>query len=678
MNKIFLFLLLILILLIIGITVFLLYKKPNELFENNLSINDFDFNTNNIYDTIYTKNTIFSNQYIYNSNTNFNNITDFDNDGKKLENTIFTNFLFTRSVLKNKTNNSYENFKVASVVAIEFNKKNNFLEIQFTGKDNNIILKFTLKSSNDSDENINIDSNILNTGSQNINYNNTNKFIKTIEFSNISIKKNNNIFNIFYIKSYYSNGFNKIETIFNLPDGIDNHFCENLLNVYVYTNPLNPIKIINNFVADIYLENIPPKIKSKKIPVTESDLVATTYNGGKIYRPKPVGDFLPLGDYMYGSESPIPSQLPDALLIDSKSEYVKLAENVGYAWDDDYTKLMLSKNAKLINSLGTRTSPLILFTIYPTDNFKPLGDYAFVDNNRTINSDKLKSLRDFHYKNRNKAYTSTFKQLTNKELPYLLINSDCLEPTGLTINNAKERWNDRKSPVENSAIAMTFDYSYNYSGVETPVNLAIYGWFHNLKDFYLAKFRWKSDRVETIERKNFKIKDEFLISLPRDPIPQDDIKQIKDEINAKLTSLPTIPPTPINNNISPYISQINKEQTDSQLMFINNNNFNKKMENIQTDYNNNYSYITEINKQLSDIRQKEKAFVQNQIKKQFENDETNFQTKFKNDIKKQAEELKKYDNDISQTSTTIGNQINEYVVLRKHRELMPTNSQVMY
>ena len=65
-------------------------------------------------------------------------------------------------------------------------------------------------------------------------------------------------------------------------------------------------------------------------------------------------------------------------------------------------------------------------------------------------------------------------------------------------------------------------------------------------------------------------------------------------------------------------------------------------------------------------------------KKQFENDETNFQTKFKNDIKKQAEELKKYDNDISQTSTTIGNQINEYVVLRKHRELMPTNSQVMY
>ena len=98
------------------------------------------------------------------------------------------------------------------------------------------------------------------------------------------------------------------------------------------------------------------------------------------------------------------------------------------------------------------------------------------------------------------------------------------------------------------------------------------------------------------------------------------------------------------------------------------------MKNIQKNYNHNFSYITEINTQLSEIRQKEKTFVENQIKQQLETNKT----KIQDDIKKQTENLKKYDTDISQTSTTIGNQINEYVVLRKYRELMPTNPQIMY
>ena len=178
------------------------------------------------------------------------------------------------------------------------------------------------------------------------------------------------------------------------------------------------------------------------------------------------------------------------------------------------------------------------------------------------------------------------------------------------------------------------------------------------------------------KERNYKIKEDCLKGQKR-PSIIDRTTIITDAIKKKLNDTIkdyNITYPPINKSVSPYISQINKDKTDSLSIYTTNVDFNNKMKNIQKNYNHNFSYITEINTQLSEIRQKEKTFVENQIKQQLETNKT----KIQDDIKKQTENLKKYDTDISQTSTTIGNQINEYVVLRKYRELMPTNPQIMY
>ena len=294
------FLLILLLLIIIGTIIFLYNKNEisrfmSEINEKNL-LDKFNFDNIN-----YSKNIILNYDIKKSYNKNYFEIKEVDIDGTILPNNIFSKFLSTRTLLDEETKNSYEHFKVLSLISIQFEKKiNTFFEIQFNGKNNNSILKMTIKSLNETDENINIDSTILNTTIENYNSNNIKlkKYIKTIELSNISTKRNGITNNIFFIKLYYSDKSFEIIKVYSLPDGLENHFCENLLNVSVYSNPLNNITIINNFSAEIYLDCLPPKIKSKR---TKKFIeFATSYNSGRFNRA--VSDdptYAPLGDYSF-------------------------------------------------------------------------------------------------------------------------------------------------------------------------------------------------------------------------------------------------------------------------------------------------------------------------------------------------------------------------------------------
>ena len=759
MNKNFLFLLL--IILIIGIIVFVYnYKEINqkikELFEENKT-------DNFVFDKNYSKNTIINNNIKYNYDTNYFEIKGCDIDKKQLQdfnsekpllNTIFLNFLSARAIANEKSseinnleelkdireiNKDFTYFLISNSILIEFSKKNQFLEIEFNSKNNTKILKLTINSIDEKNENINIEMNI--DKKEKYSNNNTNKYINKIEFVNKTAKnkdKEDNIkfYNDFYIILYYSDSTNEKIYIKQLEEGLNNHFCENLLNVSVYSNPLNNIAIYDNFLFDIYLENFQPKIKSKRIE--KFDLIALTHMTGRIYRPSNNDSkYGSLGDYMYDErkeayvkikKSPwyafaalgwiglivgsaiantrknktvdiAYKNLRDALLLSTENEYVIPAERVGYSWDDNFTYLK-SKN-KNTNSDATnalsfekRKDPLVLFNLHPvTKNgfiYYPLGDFAYVG---AIDDNLLKKTfqKNRGDTNKNDYLLSDYKdKLFNTTIPHVLVREDCLEPIvnqgpnfiwwdagagNLTAvdGSAGSYWvkyiNYTQKAIDEANSKDSDNGGYKNSDVNNPGNfLAIFNGVHNMGKDFSTHFN---------KPRNYKIKKDFLIGQPRPSIINEMKTPIIEAIKVKLKNTIedyVITKPSSNNNVSPYISQINKDKTDSQLKYTTSVNFNKKMENIQKDYDHNFSYIADINTQLSNIRQQEKAFVQNQIKKQLES----HKNKIENNIKNQTETLNKYDNDISQTSTTIGNQINEYVVLRKQRELMPTNPQIMY
>ena len=658
------------------------------------------FNFDNIN---YSKNIIL-NYYIKKLyNTNYFEIKEVDIDETILPNNIFSKFLSTRTLLDEETKNSYEHFKVISLISIQFEKKiNTFFEIQFNGKNNNSILKMTIKSLNETDENINIDSTILNPQIENYNNNNINlkKYINTIEFSNISVKRNGITTNIFFIKLYYSNLSFEIIKVYSLSDGLENHFCENLLNVSVYSNPLNNnITIINNFKAEIYLDCLIPKIKSKRTKQFKE--FATSYNSGHFNRA--VSDdptYAPLGDYLYDTKNyggvgnkaanaaadfrhiffgmkNIPDtsgiykqlkkkKLYDALLINTENEYVIPAETVGYAWDDDYTNL---SNRNKGTASGIRNVPLVLLNLHPVEKngftYYPLGDYAYMGK---VSKELLTDLR----KNKGKKEYN-FKNTFNQTLPYYLIREDCLEE----INNPQiklfKTWSDASAPTPNSIDGSSWTYLFipptnkiNSLEMENPGNyMVIYNGGKLSDNNFIAHYK---------KNRNFKIKKEFISPIPRPSITPENIKKIINNINDKLTIMFKNIQQPINTNISEYITKINKNQTDAQSSYTQNINFNKEMQDRQEDYKHNFLYVNEINTQLSKIRQKEKDFVNNQIKTQLTNNKNNVQK----NITSQTNKFKNYDDTISKSSIDIGNQINEYVQLRKFRELLPDSQQVMF
>ena len=788
MNKNLLFLLLLLIILITGIIIILYnYKNINQIINQTIKefFEDTDLNNFTFDDKIYSQNIIINQNLSNTYNTNYFEIADFDldgkilpdfdSDGKPLLNNVFTKFLISRLVLKdeykkineikelgetNPIDKDFTNFKITNNITITFEKINTFLEIQFNGKNKTKILNFTIKS-NTKGESINIDSNILNTGITKLSLVNIEKFIKSIEFVNISMKKDNKFSNIFYIKLNYSNSTNEIK-VFQLPDDladslVDNHFCNNLFNVSVYSNPLNNITITNNFLVEIYLKNFEPIIKSMRTKVF--DRVALTHNTGHIFRPHSDNlKYASLGDYMYderpqdykkvpawkkaliglgagllalvsfgagiavgiGASEALKAEtnakgditykkLRDALLLNTENEYVIFAERVGYSWDDDFINLRNKKrntNSDIPNEISNkkRKDPLILFNLHPVKKlvkhleldgtysekeyiYYPLGDYAYVG---AIDNSLLATFRKF------KKYTASndydFKEKLFNTIPHVLVREDCIDWGAPLVKHGPNMiWWDAGGPTPDSVDGSAGSYwvknihynqaaindadkkdsdngGYKNSDVNNPGNfLALFYGAHNMGTNFSGSFG---------KERNYKIKEDCLKGQKR-PSIIDRTTIITDAIKKKLNDTIkdyNITYPPINKSVSPYISQINKDKTDSLSIYTTNVDFNNKMKNIQKNYNHNFSYITEINTQLSEIRQKEKTFVENQIKQQLETNKT----KIQDDIKKQTENLKKYDTDISQTSTTIGNQINEYVVLRKYRELMPTNPQIMY
>ena len=659
---------------------FLLYKQSNELFENNLMIRDFIFNQIDIYSPIYSINNIIKENISKTINDNYFEIKDYDKNGNVLPNNIFSKFLSIRKILNNNTAEDYTHFRVEQKIKISFKKKiDNFLEIQFNSTTNNSILKFTINSIDLKNEKINIEQTInSNAIIKPMPINNTNnQYIYSIEFTNITMKKNNKISNIFYItiSNFVSASSRNGQTFtINLPDGLENHFCSNLGNINVYTNPttlrnsktplisVNPITIENSIVADIYMDKLPAKIKSMRTKQFEK--VAETYNKGKIYRAiSSDPNFVPLGDYVFSSNNFL---LKDALLIDKNSEYVMFAENIGYAWDDDFINLT---NAKRYPSSGTRSDPLFLLNLHPSkkdnNNYLPFGDYAYIDKERKINNTTLNEFRKTKTDKNKNNYNFQTKITSTVSLPYLLLREECLD----NITNIYQIWSDRSAATPNSVDGSGWTYwlNNNKTNGNGGNNLAIYNAGKKSDNNFIAHFG--------IQR-NYKIKDEFINPINRPAITNEKIIEMNDNI---INELKTMPITNVINpsnetQIKTKLNTINTKKTTSETDYLTNLNFNKEMAKRQNDYKHNFLYVNEINTQLSEIRKKEKDFVNNQIKNKLTNNKNDVQK----NITSQTNKFKNYDNTISKSSIDIGNQINEYVKLRKFRELLPDTQQVMF
>ena len=780
MNKNFLFLLF--IILIVGIIVFVynykdISQKIKEFFEENY-LDNFKFELKD-----YTFNNIIPVNPEHNytsSGTNYFEIKDFNLDTNKIiNNTIFTKFFKARTILNEELKDKNENFIINNNVIIGFAKIDNFLEIQFNFGDTTQFLKLTINSTGPTTESIKMERDILINDTRNTDLyekSNTDKYITGISFQNQTMKKydyiksEHSILNVFFITLTYSNNTQerlptmiiKLEDGITKPDGTEiPHFCKDLLNVSVYSNPLNKsttsnnIKVSNLFLVQIYIEKNQPLIKSKR--TDDFDVVAFTHKTGKIFRPtieeKDKGKYASLGDYMYDSETKPYKKVPawkkallvigtallglvtggagfvfgaaiggaattalkvkgrnniayknlrDALLLNIDGKYVIPAENVGYMWDDDFINLNGRKKntfseVPAFYNLKKRTNPLVLFNLLPVSKdgfvYYPIGNFAYVGplDNNSFKNDLLNWFR----KNRkyNKKYPNAnnyvFKdikgRMNGQDIPHVLVREDCIDFTAMPKNHGPHMiWWDAGGPGPSSLDGSASSYWVKYINfTQAQINDANTknsdnGGYrnddvNNPGDF-LALFNGSHSKVSGF---NYQIKKE---ALTRQDNKEYDIETKKatiiGRIKKAIQDIPNITQPPIirNTNDSPDSTEINKEKIDSQSKYTANLDFNKKMENIQKDYNYNFSYITEINSQLSDIRQKEKIFVENQIKQQLESNKT----KIQEDVKKQTEKLNKYDTDISDTSKIIGNQINEYVVLRKHRELMPTNPQVMF
>lgn len=752
MNKNFLFLLF--IILIVGIIVFVynykdINQKIKEFFEENY-LDNFKFDNNYILNTIIPVNT---NHNYTNSGTNYFEIKDFDLDGNKINNTIFTKFLLARTILNDELTEKHENFMISNDVVVEFDKIDKFLEIQFNFEDTTKFLKLTINSTGPTSEIINIKRNNKDTYEKT----NTDKNIVGIIFNNKTmkkydyIKKDYNIINVFYITLKYSNskGIITIETtpdmITKLDDGLENHFCKDLLNVSVYSNSSKNITIKNNFLVEICIEKNEPKIKSKR--TDNFDIVAYTHNSGRIFRPtineQDKDKYASLGDYMYDEKNTAYRKVPawkrglmifgavlagiltggiagvaigaaigaggtealeaknkkrnnisyknlrDALLLNIDGEYVIPAENVRFQWDDDFINLRnrgKGTNSDVPGELSyeKRKDPLLLFNLLPIQKgnftYYPIGNYAYcgpIDNNL---------LRDFRWgRGRDTTiYEKHKNRMDNKNIPHVLVREDCIDFTPMVNHGPTMTWWDAGAPTPSSLDGSACSYwvkyvNFNQAQIDQADKIDSDNGGYRNSDVnnpgdFLAIFNTSHGMGGSTF--NYQIKKDVLTRQPREYDIATKTSTILDKIKIAIQNISNITQSPIikNNNVSPYFTQIDKDKTDSQLKYTTNVNFNNKMQNIQKDYNYNFSYITEINTQLSDIRQKEKIFVENQIKQQLETNKT----KIQDDVKKQTEKLNKYDNDISQTSTTIGNKINEYVILRKQRELMPVNPQIMY
>jgi hypothetical protein len=594
MNK--RFLILLLIIFVIGIIVYK-YSKIKESFAfNNTSCLNFNgmmiTNQSDPYLPLLQLNgnrTIglnFSMLYQFKINNNLNDklYNTFVNDdfNENLQK-IVSSFLATRvaydsyvNTVPDKIKNSVH-YSIIKTYKIDlYNTNFNYFECILKGKDNANLLKFTIRDSTNSQKVLKIENNIPYTTPNNspITISSSDLNLKVITLNFKTILKYGVLVNQISIK-IGNTGFCQ-----DLPTGIRNHFMENFSNITFYMSSGATFRLNSILESGIYASLIKPKIEWTRSydfrPVScEGSAPCVNNNAGgiKINRVEPPDGYYALGDYYTKNGTP-----QSGALVVKKGEYVIPVEKILKVWNNrgnpPYAEFYMNKDV-------TKDTAI----------FYALGDYVKIS---TTNNDY------------------NVEKSTTSEDKYVLIHQDCLEE--IPNNAGTFLVNDKGSGSKYKDLSVwTFqNNSNNHIGFPGE---------------NLVSFQRGYTTTYGENKRNWRIKTEYLQPQPFPALTSTEI----DTINAKIDEQSNIYLNTIKTNkgqndsiVNPYESVYNdlsltrKNNTQNTInstitFYQNYNRYNQEMKNNQIDRNNLSNFIISTTNQLSDIRNKEKEIVNNEL-----------------------------------------------------------------
>jgi hypothetical protein len=495
--------------------------------------------------------------------------------------------------------------------------------------------------------------------------------IKSISFEVVAIKRTltdnitqGNIYHQFNI--IIENGQNQFKKIFyqfeDTPDTA--HFYSNIKNISIYLNDqvngkTNTFKISYEMEGGIYYQFEPTRIQT--VRVTRWNKIIDGYNETILTPVIPQeyqSDYLYLG-HVFANAGTDPSKYPhDALLVKKNNNYVIQGSKASLKWENmngntpmwatpksqptQYFPLSIGYSS-IINQQSFYYAHLSVMNEEQNGlKFKGLGDVVV----STIKANKLRL-----------NYIFDFKNLGNLQLrlplvaplPIALIREDLLETTKSNVNRI---WYDKKSRVDLDGEAYTIypnrnNGSKNFISMNLIINSSGYGALDGRGQEKRYKinpiFMYPYPRVNEINSFNSISSNIPATNSALMTTDQNNMSNISNISNVYvLTSL-------IGNNVNDsdlrfniyYITNIALKRDQDNLtgndvanMIKNNNDkitsitnnrnqsktdyqknidFNANINAIQDTYNHRFSYINDINQQLSTIRQNEKDMVNREI-----------------------------------------------------------------
>ena len=476
---------------------------------------------------------------------------------------------------------------------------------------------------------------------------------------------------------------------FKLPDGLENHFLNNFKNLtYTCRNETSGVNVtfIPGFMALLYGGKIPPPILSQRTTsfktlvgqIGRSDQAWMRGGNFFIKRPNKIEDYLPVGDYY-------DNRLVDALLLKKDPNYVIGVESANRKWTNEGAS-GTNKNI-LTYANNNRTKVLDVITNIKTKENRPvqflsLGDLLIVNSQWS-------------------SWGGATINIGENNSEHVLIREDCLEeiPSGASL-----LYTDKGSHADLDLSIWTYCYN-NDNHIGFPgVNLANFVIGYEGSDFnrqYPNNIRKKRVKQDCME---WKFLDEKypgtgnLIKTDLDVFFADvsnfvDIpKNIKEnfvvgvrgssgyEYFGDMTSYTALlkgnqSVDAVTNPIEPIYKSASQRRVDATTNKVNQSSSafestitrNQKMDQIQTDNNQMYSYLSDVNRQLSEIRAQEKQLVNNELN-QLSSGVTSTDS-LGNLVSKNNETSVSVDRSLNQLGQNIAGQVGDYSVQTQNQKL---------
>lgn len=577
------FIILLLTIFVIGI---LYYYIRYEGFGDSETCLDVNFNTDDKYkpyNQVFSK--VYKNDKIF---TDKKFLTFMNSDFNDPHIMAISNFLALRDSINSKATKDYQHYVITHKMMVSFNSDiDKYLEINFNNFENIPIIKIIYTHEN---KKLNIENKLIDPSTNELTLNNG--FSNSIEFIITVLKRNKIISNQF---SFVINGN---MYCYNLPEGLENHFYNNLKNITVYpstTNTNNYFTIRHTCTGEIYAAYMDSKIKSRRIPTGSSDytIKGTVDKKFNLLMPNTPNGYYPLGSYLINNIDPRnkTNNHPNGPLILEDGDYVKPSTGYINKWDNKGT---LTKQEKLINMFRKDRDKV---TNYPPR----LASYIYTLLNA---SDRKINIRGTNYNFKALSGPVIIGEPGNSQInpPVALVREDCLSPHP---NNIKLLWDSKNTNTSKEGSIWTYNNNNSYSSFTL-----------GHPGDYLAVFQtgYKSPSPQL----KWIIKEECMTIQPQ-LLTNEEKQSIDVLVNDRANYYYSIikdkkerSDSMINPNLEKIIKENNEKINNINIMVNNSKSIydldyqtNKGLYNMQDKYNSRYDFLNLLNTQLNPIKDNE-------------------------------------------------------------------------